>query len=248
MLMKRKPDLLEEKEKTRDAVAQITCWCIAVAVHQKYGVGRDRLERVAAVMARVQNEIEAVIVEMGTPKGMAVLADKLEGVCETEFRVPLNRAPRNWRERELRRTGDNAATAAWCCFAVGMRDVLGFGTERLNAVRAEALLNYRQFNEWAREDLEWALTRLQHCAEQAMRQEIPIIQEEEKEPVRGPIEELEMQRAIEKNVQAAVAEKMRRTHVKKKAVNVLSDKARQAAAMEAAEDMKTGCLPGKWRL
>ena len=92
--MKRKPDLLDEKEKTQDAVAQITSWCIAVAVHQRYGVGRDRLERGAAGMA----------------------------------------------------------TAAWCCFAVGMRDVLGFGTERLNAVRAEALLNYRQFNEWARED------------------------------------------------------------------------------------------------
>lgn len=230
--MKRKPDLLDEKDKTQDAVAQITSWCIAVAVHQRYGVGRDRLERVAAVMAKVQDEIAAIVEELGTAKGMAVLQDKLGGICETEFPVPLNRAPRNWREQELRRTGDTAATAAWCCFAVGMRDVLGFGTERLNAVRAEALLNYRQFNEWAREDLEWALTRLQHCAEQAMRQEIPIIQEAEKEPVRGPIEELEMQRAIEKNVQAAVAEKMRRTHVKKKAVNVLSDKARRAAAME----------------
>lgn len=178
--MKRKPDLLDEKDKTQDAVAQITSWCIAVAVHQRYGVGRDRLERVAAVMAKVQDEIAAIVEELGTDKGMAVLRDKLGGICETEFPVPLNRAPKNWREQELRRTGDTAATAAWCCFAIGMRDVLGFGTERLNAVRAEALLNYRQFNEWAREDLEWALTRLQHCAEQAMRQEIPIIQEEEK--------------------------------------------------------------------
>lgn len=183
--MKRKPDLLDEKDKTQDAVAQITSWCIAVAVHQRYGVGRDRLERVAAVMAKVQDEIAAIVEELGTAKGMGVL-----------------------------------------------RDVLGFGTERLNAVRAEALLNYRQFNEWAREDLEWALTRLQHCAEQAMRQEIPIIQEAEKEPVRGPIEEIELQRAIDKNIQAAVAERVRRAHVKKKAVNVLSDKARRAAAME----------------
>lgn len=206
--MKRKPDLLDEKDKTQDAVAQITSWCIAVAVHQRYGVGRDRLERVAAVMAKVQDEIAAIVEELGTAKGVAVLRDKLGGICETEFPVPLNRAPRNWREQELRRTGDTAATAAWCCFAVGMRDVLGFGTERLNAVRAEALLNYRQFNEWAREDLEWALTRLQHCAEQAMRQE------------------------IDKNIQAAVAERVRRAHVKKKAVNVLSDKARRAAAME----------------
>lgn len=26
------------------------------------------------------------------------------------------------------------------------------------------------------------------------------------------------------------------------------DRLERAAAMEAAEDMKTGCLPGKWRL
>lgn len=243
--MKRKPDLLEEKEKTRDAVAQITCWCIAVAVHQKYGVGRDRLERVAAVMARVQNEIEAVIVEMGTPKGMAVLAAKLEGVCETEFRVPLNRAPKGRREMELRRDGDLAATAAWNCFAVGMREVLGFGTERLNGVRAEALGNYRQFNEWYREDPMWAMTKLQHCAEQAMRQEVPIVQEDDDAPLRGPAEQLEYQRAMEKNVHAAVIAQSARQNAKSKALNVLSDKARRAAAMEAAENIKTGCLPGK---
>lgn len=66
--MKRKPDLLDEKEKTQDAVAQITSWCIAVAVHQRYGVGRDRLERVAAVMARVQDEIAAIVEDWARPK------------------------------------------------------------------------------------------------------------------------------------------------------------------------------------
>lgn len=231
-MQKRKPDLIDEKEKTRDAVSQITCWCIAVAVHQRYGVGRDRLERVAGVMARVQDEIAAVIEELGTARGMAVLRDKLGGVCEDEFRVPLNRAPRTRRERQLRMDADLAATAAWDCFAIGLRDVLGFGTKRLNAVRAEALLNYRQFNEWYREDPMWAMTKLQHCAEQAMRQEVPIIQEEEKKPVRGPAEQMMYQAAMEKNVQAAMAEELLRAQVKKKAVNVLSDEARRAAAKE----------------
>ena len=85
---------MDEKDKTQDAVAQITSWCIAVAVHQRYGVGRDQLERVAAVMAKVQDEIAAIVEELGTDKGMAVLRDKLGGICETEFPVPLNRAPK----------------------------------------------------------------------------------------------------------------------------------------------------------
>lgn len=116
--MKRKPDLLDEKDKTQDAVAQITSWCIAVAVHQRYGVGRDRLERVAAVMAKVQDEIAAIVEELGTAKGMGVLRDKLGGICETEFPVPLNRAPRNWREQELRRPGAALPSACGTCWAL----------------------------------------------------------------------------------------------------------------------------------
>ena len=50
---------------------------------------------------------------------------------------------------------------------------------------------------------------------------------------------------MEKNVHAAVIAQSARQNAKSKAVNVLSDKARRAAAMEAAENIKTGCLPGK---
>lgn len=230
--MKRKENLWEEKRKTRDAVSQITCWCIVVAVHQRYGVGRERLERIAEAMARVQDEIGAVIDELGTAKGMVALAAKLGDVCRTDFAVPLNRAVKNRRELELRRDADLAATAAWECFAVALREVLGFGTERLNAVREEAQLNYRQFNEWYREDPMWAMKRLQHCAEQAMQQEVPIIQENDPEPGYNPAEQLEYQRAAEKNLQAALVARNRQRNLQSKAVNVLSDDARREAAMQ----------------
>ena len=81
--------------------------------------------------------------------------------------------------------------------------------------------------------------------QQAMRQEVPIVQEDDDAPLRGPAEQLEYQRAMEKNVHAAVIAQSARQNAKSKAVNVLSDKARRAAAMEAAENIKTGCLPGK---
>lgn len=37
--MKRKHDLLKEKDNTRDTVAQIAGWCLIVALHQRFGVG-----------------------------------------------------------------------------------------------------------------------------------------------------------------------------------------------------------------
>lgn len=41
--MKRKHDLLKEKSKTRDAVGQISSWCLLIALHQRFGVGADRM-------------------------------------------------------------------------------------------------------------------------------------------------------------------------------------------------------------
>lgn len=35
------------REKTRNSVADITGWCLVVALHQRFGMGRDRLERLA---------------------------------------------------------------------------------------------------------------------------------------------------------------------------------------------------------
>lgn len=240
--MKRRADLFADKKATREAVGQITCWCIAIALHQRFGVGRDRLERVAAGMGKVQDEIAAVIDELGHAKGMRMLADKLGGVCETEFRVPLNRAVKNRRERELRIDGDIAATAAWDCFAVAIRDVLGFGTERLNRVREEALANYRQFNGWYCEDPQWAMTRLQHCAEQAMREKIDIVQQEDPEPDNGPGLMLEYQRAAERNLQDAVLAESQKKNLRGKAVNVLSDEARRTAAMQVDAMLKEDAL------
>lgn len=37
-----------DMDKTRDAVAQLTAWCVLVALHQDLGEGAARLDRVAA--------------------------------------------------------------------------------------------------------------------------------------------------------------------------------------------------------
>lgn len=59
--MKRKHDLLKEKSKTRDAVGQISSWCLLIALHQRFGVGADRMERIAGKAEKLQKEIAAII-------------------------------------------------------------------------------------------------------------------------------------------------------------------------------------------
>lgn len=69
--MKRKHDLLKEKSKTRDAVGQISSWCLLIALHQRFGVGADRMERIAGDAEKLQKEIAAIIDEHGTAAGIA---------------------------------------------------------------------------------------------------------------------------------------------------------------------------------
>lgn len=35
-------DLLQEKDRTREAVSQIVSWCLVIALHQTEGIGKKR--------------------------------------------------------------------------------------------------------------------------------------------------------------------------------------------------------------
>lgn len=93
--MKRKHDLLKEKSKTRDAVGQISSWCLLIALHQRFGVGADRMERIAGDAEKLQKEIAAIIDEHGTAAGIAEMQRRLDGICLTEMRVPLKMSSRS---------------------------------------------------------------------------------------------------------------------------------------------------------
>lgn len=43
--MKQKMNLRQELDLTRDGTAEMTRWCIIIALHQCFGVGKDRLNR-----------------------------------------------------------------------------------------------------------------------------------------------------------------------------------------------------------
>lgn len=71
--MKRKKSPWEERRSTREAVGQISSWCLIIALHQTEGVGRERLERVSGVVSGIQCEIAAIIDAEGTDAGIRAL-------------------------------------------------------------------------------------------------------------------------------------------------------------------------------
>lgn len=242
--MKRKIDLLKEKSKTREATGQIASWCLVVALHQRFGVGHDRLERVAAAAEKIQIEIAAIIDEHGTAAGIAEMQRRLDGICLTEMRVPLNRNTKNRREVELRMAADQTVTAMWCCFALAIHQTLGFGCDRLNRLHKETVENYRQFNEWngsgSHDEQQYAFGRLRHCAEQALRSEVVIVQENDDYDSRARLWERQLEDSIKASVHKANVETKRKARVNALATNVLSDAARQQAALKVQRDFFGG--------
>lgn len=242
--MKRKHDLLKEKSNTRDAVGQISSWCLLIALHQRFGVGVDRMERIAGEAGKLQKEIAAIIDEHGTAAGIAEMQRRLDGICLTEMRVPLNRNTKNRREVELRMAADQTVTAMWCCFALAIHQTLGFGRDRLNRLHKETVENYRQFNEWngsgSHDEQQYAFGRLRHCAEQALRSEVVIVQENDDYDSRARLWERQLEDSIKASVHKAKVETKRKARVKALAANVLSDAARQQAALKVQQDFFGG--------
>ena len=168
----------QERSETRTGVAQLTSWCLTVALHQQFGIGSERLNRLAEAMTRIQAEGVATVMQAGEAAAARQRREWMQGKAQPDFPVPLLRAPRTRREKQLRMAGDEAAAIAWQIYAAGCIQALGFGPARLEALRQAGRDNYRQFNTWAHEDgLEVAFERLRRCVQDALREEVRVVDE-----------------------------------------------------------------------
>lgn len=107
-----------EMDGTQQAISQIVCWCTTIALHQEFGVGKMRLERITARMNELEQQNTDVIMtpdSNGKPskeKADAIRESWLAGIVESDYRVPMLRAPKNRREEQYRIAGNKAAKIA----------------------------------------------------------------------------------------------------------------------------------------
>lgn len=182
--MKRNMSLRQELDLTRDGTAEMTRWCIIIALHQCFGVGKDRLGRIEQRAEELGQESLDIAMQTNG-KGMPstdqsrMLRENWmpEGV-EPEFRVPVLRAPRTRREQQLRMAGDVAASMVWTLYAKACMELLGYGAGRLNRLKQEALTNYRQVNEEGHADgLDVAMEHLRKCACDALQTDDIVVED-----------------------------------------------------------------------
>ena len=156
--MKTKMSLSAEMDLTQDSVVQLTCWCGQIALHELWGLGRTRLDRITRRKELLCSQSLAVVMQPDkngmpqTEKARRLRAEAIPKGVPTEFRVPALRTPRTRREQQLKMVGDRAATMAWQLMALACVQELGFGADRLNRLYAEMRHNYEQLNEWGKTD------------------------------------------------------------------------------------------------
>lgn len=176
--------LEDEMDLTRTSVAELTGWCLTIALHEEFGIGRDRLNRVNTRESLLAEQSMAVMMEPDangrpqTEKARRMRAEALPEGVPKEFRVPVLRAPRNRREEQLKMVGDLAATMAWQLHARACVEVLGFGAERLNRLFKEMRNNYDQMNRWGKEDgVDVAMERMRKCACDALKTDDIVVED-----------------------------------------------------------------------
>lgn len=168
----------ELSQKENDA-GQITCWCLTVGLHQEFGVGAVRLDRVSAEMIRLEEEHEFIMAMYGSDKARKQRIEWLEGKVSGEFRVPLVRAPRGRREQQIRMAMDKMASAAWQFYAAACIRILGYGHDRLEKLKQVGWSNYDQFNRESCEvGQDVAIEHLKRCAEDAIKEDLLVVEDD----------------------------------------------------------------------
>lgn len=92
----------QQMEETREAVSQITCWCLTVAAHQEFGIGFVRQDRLIEQINHLEEISIHTMMQKGTRAADREREGWLRGFAPMEFTVPMLRAPRSRKEQQFR--------------------------------------------------------------------------------------------------------------------------------------------------
>lgn len=101
-----------EMDDTQQAVSQIVCLCTTIALHQEFGVGKTRLDRITDRIHDLEDQNTEVIMTPdanGRPskaKAEAIRESWLAGYVTSDYRIPMLRAPRGRKEQQYQIAGN----------------------------------------------------------------------------------------------------------------------------------------------
>lgn len=241
-MKKNKMSLTTELDLTREGTAEMTRWCILIALHQSFGVGAAQLNKILARAEKLGQEsldVAMTVNERGMPstdRSLALRRSWMPEGVDPDFRVPVLRSPRTRREEQLRMAGDVAASMVWTLCAEACIEELGFGAARLNRLKEETLANYRQVNEEGHADgLDVAMEHLRRCAQDALKEEVTVDEQPDEDRVKQSERDYEEQKRA--FLKRAVMQQLGR-RAGKGGLRILSEKKLEEKADAAMAQLK----------
>ena len=150
----------------RNNAIDFTHACVTIALHEVFGLGRERLQKVNKRRNEVNGEVLRIMAECGRPHEVrrnaeAWLRSRLPKGTPWELLIPNAKGvAKTHAELKIKGAVDEAATVEWRVYAVACAEVLGFRAARKNRLYDATMDNYRQQNQWVLEEgedgaLEW---------------------------------------------------------------------------------------------
>lgn len=135
-MKKNKMSLTTELDLTREGTAEMTRWCILIALHQSFGIGAARLNKILARAEKLGQEslnVAMTVNDRGMPstdRSLALRRSWMPRNVDPDFRVPVLRSPApggksscGWRATwQLAWSGRSAPKPAWTSWVSARND------------------------------------------------------------------------------------------------------------------------------
>ncbi len=164
--MKKKMSLENRITLAKNNAVDFTHACMTIALHEVFGLGRERLQKVDKRRNEVNGEVLRIMAKCGRPleatqNAEAWLRSRMPEGTPWELLIPNAKGvAKTHAELKIKGAVDEAATLEWRVYAVACAEVLGFRAARMNRLYDATMDNYRQLNQWVLEEgvdvaLEW---------------------------------------------------------------------------------------------
>lgn len=175
----------QRAEENRAAAAHVISLCFMVALHDRYGVGKERLDR---VVNAANAELEKFTLNkhgVGMERAKRELREKAGGLLTVKFVLPATKLPKTKRDWAMLWEQREAAEIVVNCYALGTRRALGFGAERLNETVCATEEVFRKFGEWAEGGDYFGYAMLARRMTEIMGEPVDVDESEADEPIFG---------------------------------------------------------------
>lgn len=172
-------------EKNREAAGHVISLCFMVALHDRYGVGKDRLDRVVNAANGALERFTINKRGVGMERAKKKLNEELEGLLDGNFVLPATKPPKTNREWVMLGEQRDAADIVVKCYALGTREALGFGAERLNGTVKATEAVFREFAEWAEGGDWFGYNMLARRMSDILGEPVDVDESDAKEPIFG---------------------------------------------------------------